>query len=146
VLPQPHPPGSHERSLAAYGWNDAREADFASRRAIGLVPARIAGVDRRLITGMLPGGSITVTPAPMIPTDPLHGPCTGGSGTCPGPATRARGAPRRAALVRSSASKTSHGQVPAANINQSIRADARQKITGCLPRESGQRRDTYMEP
>jgi hypothetical protein len=118
VLSQPYPPGSPAGALASHGWNDALEADLVPHRALGLLPACIGCVDRGLITAMVPGGSVRATPARAVPTDALHGnPCTGdwGSGTQPEFAALL---PRRAALVPSSASKTSRGQVLTANIGR----------------------------
>ncbi|TDE21384.1 ribosome small subunit-dependent GTPase A [Actinomadura sp. 6K520] len=129
--------------LAAYGWDDALDNAFLPHRAAGLIPARVAAVDRGLcdvVTGQGPlravTGPVSAPPAdppaappidPSVsPSDALAGPpqapCTGDWAALRpgGPGGRpvvAALLPRRTAIVRSSASRDSRGQVLAANVD-----------------------------
>ncbi|WP_326599409.1 ribosome small subunit-dependent GTPase A [Streptomyces sp. NBC_01803] len=101
--------------LSVYGWDDALEAAFADHRATGLVPARIAGVDRGLCDAVTDDGPLRAATAG-------HAPCTGDwAALDPGTEQReprlAALLPRRTAIVRSSAARDSHGQVLAANVD-----------------------------
>ncbi|GGP86199.1 ribosome small subunit-dependent GTPase A [Saccharothrix coeruleofusca] len=100
--------------MSDYGWDEALEASFTPHREAGLVPARVARVDRGrcdLITGTGPTRA-------TIPTDLTPFPCTGDwVALHPGEAVLAEVLPRRTALVRSSASRRSDGQVLAANVD-----------------------------
>ncbi|MBB4775363.1 ribosome small subunit-dependent GTPase A [Actinomadura livida] len=134
--------------LAAYGWDDALDNAFISYGAAGLIPARVAAVDRGLcdvVTGQGPMRAVT-GPVPASPADPpadpsAHSsaglfsdppagapggpplvPCTGDWAALRpgGPGGRpvvAALLPRRTAIVRSSASRDSRGQVLAANVD-----------------------------
>lgn len=114
---QPHP------GLADYGWDRAWESAFAPHRAAGLIPARIVRAER--------GASLAVTDTGLVDAqivgldisgDPVSAPCTGDwvglrtadTGAAP---TLDAVLPRRTALVRSTASRTSQGQVLAANVD-----------------------------
>ncbi|GAA1800508.1 ribosome small subunit-dependent GTPase A [Actinomadura chokoriensis] len=115
--------------LAAYGWDEALEEQFTSHRAAGLVPARVAAVDRGLCDVVTEDGPARASTSAASP-DPLAGPLTGPvAAPCTGdwaalrpdgpdgrPAVAAL-LPRRTAIVRASASRDSRGQVLAANVD-----------------------------
>ncbi|MFC4049728.1 ribosome small subunit-dependent GTPase A [Actinomadura syzygii] len=110
--------------LAAYGWDGALEDAFSPHRAAGLVPARVAAVDRGLCDVVTASGPLrAATHAVGGPFGgPEGGPCTGDWAglRLDGPDGRAAVAvvlPRRTAIVRSSASRDSRGQVLAANVD-----------------------------
>ncbi|NVI88763.1 ribosome small subunit-dependent GTPase A [Actinomadura sp. BRA 177] len=105
--------------LAAYGRDEALENEFTSHRAAGLVPARVAAVDRGLCDVVTEGSPARASTAS---SDPLGVPCTGDWAALrpDGPDGRPAVAallPRRTAIVRSSASRDSRGQVLAANVD-----------------------------
>lgn len=114
-------------SLAAYGWDTALENEFTSHRAAGLVPGRVAAVDRGLCDVVTESGPLRASAGPVAgsaagPGDPVAAPCTGDWAALrlDGPDGRpvvAALLPRRTAIVRSSASRDSHGQVLAANVD-----------------------------
>ncbi|WP_020555400.1 ribosome small subunit-dependent GTPase A [Embleya scabrispora] len=102
--------------LAAYGWDADRDAEFAPYRTHGLVPGRIARVDRSLCEVVTADGSVRAA----------HGggelPCTGDWAALEFPddgreAFVAALLERRTALVRSQASGRSAGQVLAVNVD-----------------------------
>ncbi|TVT34108.1 ribosome small subunit-dependent GTPase A [Amycolatopsis rhizosphaerae] len=105
--------------LSRYGWTDTLDQTFTEHYEAGLLPARISRVDRGLCTAITASGPVRATFAvPPVP-DPLLMPCTGDwaavrPGTDPHLAALL---PRHSAIVRSSASNSSHGQVLAANID-----------------------------
>ncbi|MGI5201155.1 ribosome small subunit-dependent GTPase A [Spirillospora sp. CA-108201] len=120
--------------LAAYGWDDALEHEFTSHRAAGLIPARVAAVDRGLcdvVTEHGPsrasaGAALSFLPASSPPAgpggDPVAAPCTGDwaalrAGGPDGRPAVAALLPRRTAIVRASAARDSRGQVLAANVD-----------------------------
>jgi ribosome biogenesis GTPase len=115
-LPQPH-------SLADYGWDEACEDAFIPYRSAGLIPARIVRAERGLCEAVTDAGRVRAEiPFAADSDDPLSAPCTGDWAALR-PATPDH-APvvdavleRRTALVRSTASRTSHGQVLAANVD-----------------------------
>ncbi|SFO74731.1 ribosome small subunit-dependent GTPase A [Actinomadura madurae] len=108
--------------LAAYGWDDTLENEFTSHRAAGLTPGRVAAVDRGLCDVVTEDGPVRASTGPAAVDDPLAAPCTGDwaaldpSGPDGRPAVAAL-LPRRTAIVRSSASRDSRGQVLAANVD-----------------------------
>ncbi|SNR81230.1 ribosome small subunit-dependent GTPase A [Actinomadura mexicana] len=118
--------------LAAYGWDDALEHEFTSHRAAGLIPARVAAVDRGLCDVVTENGPARASTGPVLSAgssgsagsggDRSAAPCTGDwAALRPGgpdgrPAVAAL-LPRRTAIVRSSASRDSRGQVLAANVD-----------------------------
>ncbi|MFI7641780.1 ribosome small subunit-dependent GTPase A [Nonomuraea sp. NPDC049400] len=105
--------------LSRYGWTPALDGVFAGHRTAGLVPARIMRVHRGSCDAITEHGPVRAAiPAPHD-ADPLAAPCTGDwAALRPGrdPELVAL-LPRRSAIVRSSASRTSHGQVLAANVD-----------------------------
>ncbi|GAA1863564.1 ribosome small subunit-dependent GTPase A [Actinomadura bangladeshensis] len=107
--------------LAAYGWDEVLEEQFTSHRAAGLVPARVAAVDRGLCDVVTEDGPARASTGAASP-DPLAAPCTGDWAALrpDGPDGRPAVAallPRRTAIVRASASRDSRGQVLAANVD-----------------------------
>ncbi|WUI03232.1 ribosome small subunit-dependent GTPase A [Spirillospora sp. NBC_00431] len=120
--------------LAAYGWDTTLEYEFTSHRAAGLIPGRVAAVDRGLCDVVAETGPLRASAGPVpLPSDapPSAGgavssgvvaPCTGDwaalrpDGPDGRPAVAALLA-RRTAIVRSSASRDSRGQVLAANVD-----------------------------
>ncbi|WP_055591390.1 ribosome small subunit-dependent GTPase A [Peterkaempfera griseoplana] len=119
ATPAPHP-------LAGHGWTPGLDELFTPHRAAGLVPGRIARVDRGrcdvIIADPLTGAPHTVRadPPAVADPDPAQRPCTGDwaavDTTGPLPALRAL-LPRRTAVVRTTAGKRSEGQVLAANVD-----------------------------
>ncbi|WP_067464764.1 ribosome small subunit-dependent GTPase A [Actinomadura macra] len=109
--------------LAAYGWDETLENDFASRRAAGLAPARVIAVDRGLCDVATENGLLRAETGPVATPDPIAAPCTGDWAVLrPGdhPDDRpvmAELLPRRTAIVRSTVSRESRGQVLAANVD-----------------------------
>ncbi|MCS0635989.1 ribosome small subunit-dependent GTPase A [Streptomyces sp. LP05-1] len=115
-LPSPH-------SLADYGWDEACEHAFAPHRAAGLIPARIVRAERGLCQAVTDTGPARAEiPVSAGTGDPLSAPCTGDWAALR-PAAGGH-APvvdsvleRRTVLVRSTASRTSHGHLLAANVD-----------------------------
>jgi ribosome biogenesis GTPase / thiamine phosphate phosphatase len=110
--------------LTRYGWTETLDLAFAEHRESGLTPARIARVDRGLCDAITESGRMRATLTPLYSPDPLLTPCTGDWA-----ALRRGGAPelvallpRHSAITRSSASRTSHGQVLAANVDTVVLA------------------------
>lgn len=104
---QPFVPSLHD-----LGWDEFFEASFTEHASPGYVPARIARVDRGQVTALTAEGPVRAT----------HG----GHAVCTGdwvalrrgdPPEVAAVLPRRTAVVRSSASRTSEGQTLAANVD-----------------------------
>ncbi|TMQ84648.1 ribosome small subunit-dependent GTPase A [Actinomadura soli] len=118
-------PSAGSSPLAAYGWDTTLEYEFTSHRAAGLIPARVAAVDRGLCDVVAETGPLRASagPVPASSTDePAVAPCTGDWAALrpDGPDGRPAVAallPRRTAIVRSSASRDSRGQVLAANVD-----------------------------
>lgn len=107
--------------LAAYGWNASLDAAFADHRAAGLLPCRVTGVDRGRCDVVTDHGPVRAVSTPVLSPDPVRTVCVGDWG-----ALRPRTGepplltallPRRSAIVRSTASARSEGQVLAANVD-----------------------------
>ncbi|MGI5290931.1 ribosome small subunit-dependent GTPase A [Nonomuraea polychroma] len=105
--------------LSRYGWTEPLDHAFAEHREAGLVPARIARVDRGLCDAITESGPVRAGLAALYSPDPLLAPCTGDwAALRPSHEPELVALlPRHSAIVRSSASRTSHGQVLAANID-----------------------------
>lgn len=105
--------------LTEYGWDDERDRSFAHFRADGLVPGRVLRTERGLCNVVTDAGTVR-TESP--PAEDRLSPCTG-DWVAVRPATTTTAASvvevleRRTAVVRSTASRTSHGQVLAANVD-----------------------------
>ncbi|RPE39441.1 ribosome biogenesis GTPase [Streptomyces sp. Ag109_O5-1] len=110
--------------LAAYGWDEGWEAEFAPYAAQGLLPGRVARVDRGLCDVITPAGTVRADTEFVVPRDPMKVVCTGdwvavdpeGSD----PLYVRTLLPRRTAFVRSTSSKRSEGQVLATNIDHVV--------------------------
>ncbi|MFC8722879.1 ribosome small subunit-dependent GTPase A [Kitasatospora sp. NPDC057198] len=110
-------------SLADYGWDEACEHAFTPHRAAGLTPARIVRAERGSCEAVTDAGTVRAeVPGTADHGDPSSAPCTGDWAALRAGATGR--APvvhavleRRTALVRSSSSRTSYGQVLAANVD-----------------------------
>jgi ribosome biogenesis GTPase len=99
------------RTLRAYGWDEFFESGFAEHAAAGLLPARIARVDRGQVTAITGDGPVRATAAGQAV-------CTGDwVALSPGDQPELALLPRRTAVVRSSASRTSEAQLLAANVD-----------------------------
>ncbi|MEV1046319.1 hypothetical protein [Streptomyces sp. NPDC049916] len=115
-LPSPH-------YLVDYGWDEACEHAFAPHRAAGPVPARIVRAERGLCQAVTAIGPVRAEiPVSVGTGDPLSAPCTGDR-AARRPAAGGH-APvvdsvleRRTALVRSTASRTPHGHLLAADVD-----------------------------
>ena len=110
-------------SLADYGWDEACEHAFAPHRDAGLIPARIVRAERGSCEAVTDAGILRAEiPGAADQKNPLSPPCTGDWAALR-PATTSHGPvlhavlERRTALVRSTASRTSRGQVLAANVD-----------------------------
>lgn len=114
-------PSSHP--LARYGWNADIAAAFEPYEAEGLVPARIARVDRGRCEAVTAEGTVRAGIAPVADPDPTRTVCTGdwaalrGTG---GPPEVGALLPRRTAFLRSTATTRSEGQVLAANVDHAL--------------------------
>ncbi|MGH3392100.1 MAG: ribosome small subunit-dependent GTPase A [Actinomadura sp.] len=110
---------SVSQALSAYGWDEDLEHAFTPYRETGLIPARIATVDRGLCDAITGDGPVRADTTDVASPDPMQGPCTGDwAAVRPGrPPAVAALLPRRTAIVRASVSRDSHGQVLAANVD-----------------------------
>ncbi len=113
--------------LTGYGWDDDWAADFSPYTDAGLLPGRVARVDRGLLCSVIvaDGDGVRLLRAEISDVsspDPMRFVCTGdwvAVDPAPGgrPAVRVL-MPRRTALVRSTNSKRSEAQVLAVNMDQ----------------------------
>ncbi|GAA3377136.1 ribosome small subunit-dependent GTPase A [Streptomyces sannanensis] len=110
--------------LAAYGWDEGWEAEFAPYAAQGLVPGRVVRVDRGQCDVTTPDGVVRADTAFVVPHDPMKVVCTGDWVAVDPEGDDPRYArtilPRRTAFVRSTSSKRSEGQVLATNIDHIV--------------------------
>ncbi|NBM19895.1 ribosome small subunit-dependent GTPase A [Streptomyces sp. GC420] len=108
--------------MADYGWDAERERSFTPSRVDGLVPGRVVRAERGLCDVVAETGPVRAAVVPASgPGDRLT-PCTGDwvavrPATAVASATVMKVLERRTAVVRSTASRTSHGQVLAANVD-----------------------------
>lgn len=115
---------SFSHHLAPYGWDADWEAEFAPYAEQGLLPGRVARVDRGLCDVITPAGLVRADTEFVVPRDPMKVVCTGdwvavdpeGSD----PLYVRTLLPRRTAFVRSTSSKRSEGQILAANVDHAI--------------------------
>lgn len=115
-----HPP-------SALGWTDARAVEFAPLAEAGLTPGRIARVDRGRCDVLLVDPatsqlrSVRADLGPVHDPDPMRHACTGDWAAVDLTATPMAAVsallPRTTAVVRSTAGKSSEGQVLAVNID-----------------------------
>nr|WP_240945344.1 ribosome small subunit-dependent GTPase A [Rhodococcus sp. HNM0569] len=108
--------------MSALGWDDSFEALFAEHAAAGLVPARVTRVDRGRCDTLTASGPVRAAGAAVTSADPVHSVCTGDwAALRPGPDPELVALlPRRTAIVRASADRTSHQQVLAANVDSVV--------------------------
>ncbi|MFC3998096.1 ribosome small subunit-dependent GTPase A [Nocardiopsis sediminis] len=106
-------------NLSRYGWTADLAAAFSPYRDTGLIPARIVRVDRGRCDTVTGHGAVRAGTSALHAPEPLLAPCTGDwAALRPGPEPElAALLPRSSAIVRSSASRSSHGQALAANID-----------------------------
>ncbi|WP_326587270.1 ribosome small subunit-dependent GTPase A [Streptomyces sp. NBC_01294] len=113
-----------QHALAAYGWDEGWEAEFAPYAAQGLVPGRVVRVDRGQCDVATPAGVVRADTAFVVPRDPMKVVCTGDWVAVDPEGSDPRYAqtilPRRTAFVRSTSSKRSEGQVLATNIDHIV--------------------------
>ena len=115
---------SSSHPLAPYGWDADWESEFAPHAEQGLLPGRVARVDRGLCDVITPAGIVRADTEFVVPRDPMKVVCTGdwvavdpeGSD----PLYVRTLLPRRTAFVRSTSSKRSEGQVLATNIDHVV--------------------------
>ncbi|XRQ15246.1 ribosome small subunit-dependent GTPase A [Actinomadura welshii] len=120
-------PSAGPSRLVCYGWDETLDEQFTSHRAAGLIPARVAAVDRGLCDVVTEHGPMRAATRPAHPDphaapEPSAAPCTGDwaalrPGGAGGRPVVAALLPRRTAIVRSSAARDSRGQVLAANVD-----------------------------
>ncbi|MER5490305.1 ribosome small subunit-dependent GTPase A [Streptomyces sp. NPDC002490] len=108
-------------ALAPYGWDRDWADAFAPYAAHGLVPGRVARVDRGLCDVLAPEGTVRADTEFVVPRDPMKVVCTGdwvAVDPAGGDPRYVRTLlPRRTAFVRSTSSKRSEGQILAANVD-----------------------------
>ncbi|GAA2341618.1 ribosome small subunit-dependent GTPase A [Streptomyces violaceusniger] len=110
-------------SLTAYGWDDGWAEAFTPYAAQGLVPGRVIRVDRGQCDLVTPSGPARADTELVTPRDPMRIVCTGDWVAVDAegdPAYVRTLLPRRTALVRSTSSKRSDGQVLAANADHAV--------------------------
>ncbi|MFD8278120.1 ribosome small subunit-dependent GTPase A [Streptomyces solisilvae] len=110
-------------ALTAYGWDGGWADAFAPYAAQGLVPGRVVRVDRGLCDVVTPSGTVRADTELVTPRDPMRIVCTGDWAAVDAegdPAYVRTLLPRRTALVRSTSSKRSDGQVLAANADHAV--------------------------
>jgi ribosome biogenesis GTPase len=106
-----------------YGWDDVWEAEFAPYAEAGLVPGRVVRVDRGMCDLVTPVGAVRADTEFVVPRDPMKVVCTGdwAAVDAEGDPRYVRALlPRRSAVVRSTSSKRSEGQVLAANLDYAV--------------------------
>ncbi|WP_406006072.1 ribosome small subunit-dependent GTPase A [Streptomyces sp. NBC_00637] len=111
-------------SLAAYGWDTDRDAEFAPYAAQGLLPGRVVRVDRGLCDVVTTAGIVRADTEFVVPRDPLKVVCTGDWVAVDPEDADPRYVQtlltRRTAFVRSTSSKRSEGQILAANVDHAV--------------------------
>ncbi|MES9519596.1 ribosome small subunit-dependent GTPase A [Streptomyces capoamus] len=110
-------------ALAPYGWDQAWAEAFAPYAADGLLPGRVARVDRGQCDVVTADGVVRADTEFVVPRDPMKVVCTGDwVAVDPGGDPRYVRAylPRRTAFVRSTSSQRSEGQILAANIDHAV--------------------------
>ncbi|MEV6051363.1 ribosome small subunit-dependent GTPase A [Streptomyces sp. NPDC052107] len=110
-------------ALAPYGWDEAWADAFAPHAADGLLPGRVARVDRGQCDVVTADGIVRADTEFVVPRDPMKVVCTGDwVAVDPDGDPRYVRAylPRRTAFVRSTSSKRSDGQILAANVDHAV--------------------------
>ncbi|MFE3325347.1 ribosome small subunit-dependent GTPase A [Streptomyces sp. NPDC059176] len=111
---------SPSHPLAAYGWDEGIAAAFAPFADQGLLPGRVVRVDRGQCDVVTPEGTVRADTAFVTPHDPLRVICTGDWAAVDAdgnPRYVRTCLPRRTAIVRSTSSQRSEGQILAANVD-----------------------------
>ncbi|MEU5640009.1 ribosome small subunit-dependent GTPase A [Streptomyces milbemycinicus] len=115
---------SSSHPLAAYGWDDGWESEFAPHAEQGLLPGRVVRVDRGQCDVVTPTGVVRADTEFVVPRDPMKVVCTGDWAAVDPEGSDPRYVrtllPRRTAFVRSTSSKRSEGQVLAANVDHAV--------------------------
>ncbi|MGW1778022.1 ribosome small subunit-dependent GTPase A [Streptomyces sp. NPDC002143] len=110
--------------LAAYGWDEGWETDFAPFAERGLLPGRVVRVDRGLCDVVTEAGIVRADTEFVVPRDPMKVVCTGDWVAVDPESADPRYVrtllPRRTAFVRSTSSKRSEGQILAANVDHAV--------------------------
>ncbi|MDQ1007566.1 ribosome biogenesis GTPase [Streptomyces sp. V4I23] len=109
--------------LAAYGWDDGWAREFAAYAERGLLPGRVVRVDRGQCDVVTPAGPVRADTEFVTPRDPMRVVCTGdwvAVDTDGDPRYARHVLERRTALVRSTSSERSEGQVLAANVDHAV--------------------------
>ncbi|MEV0296540.1 ribosome small subunit-dependent GTPase A [Nocardia sp. NPDC050710] len=101
--------------LVSYGWTEAVSLDYAEFIADGCVPARVIRMDRSECDVATPTGT-TRARCPRADSE-VSGLCTGDWVSIDAESNVRQLLPRRSAIVRSSVSGKSEGQVLAANVD-----------------------------
>lgn len=112
-----------QHPLAQYGWDDGRHTEFAPYAAQGLLPGRVLRVDRGRCDVITPAGTVRADTALVTPRDPMRMVCTGdwvAVDAAGDPRLVRTLLPRRSAMVRSTSSQRSEGQVLATNIDHIV--------------------------
>lgn len=113
---------SHPLSL--YGWDEGWEAESAPYVELGLLPGRVARVDRGLCDVVTSVGTVRADTEFAVPRDPMKVVCTGDWVAVDPEGSDPRYVrtllPRRTSFVRSTSSKRSEGQILAANVDFAI--------------------------
>ncbi|MFW0792460.1 ribosome small subunit-dependent GTPase A [Gordonia sp. CPCC 205515] len=109
-------------STADYGWDDERERSFVGLRADGLIPGRVVRTDRGRCDIVTDAGPVRASVRPPSNADDGRTSSTGdwvalSPATADAPAVVEEVLDRRTVVVRATASRTSHGQVLAANVD-----------------------------
>ncbi|MFI6348378.1 ribosome small subunit-dependent GTPase A [Streptomyces sp. NPDC050560] len=121
----PHPAGTpgDTAPLVPYGWDEEWAAAFAPHAGQGLLPGRVLRVDRGQCDVVTATGTVRADTEFVVPRDPMRVVCTGDwCAVDPGgdPRYVRTLLPRRTAMVRSTSSKRSEGQILAANVDHVI--------------------------
>lgn len=109
--------------LLPYGWDEDRESEFVPYARTGLRPGRVVRVDRGRCDVVTPDGLVRADTEFVTPRDPMDIVCTGDwvAVDPDGDPQFVRALlPRRTAIVRSTSSKRSEGQVLATNIDHIV--------------------------
>jgi ribosome biogenesis GTPase len=114
---------SASHPLALYGWDERWDAEFAPYARQGLLPGRVVRVDRGQCDVVTTDGLVRADTEFVVPRDPMKVVCTG-DWVAVDPFGDPRYVrtllPRRTAIVRSTSSKRSEGQVLATNIDHVV--------------------------
>ncbi len=110
---------SPSSALSALGWDASFDALFTEHAAAGLVPARVVRVDRGRCDVLTASGPVRAASRGLPHSDAAHTVCTGDwAALRPGPEPDLIALlPRRGAITRAGADRTSRGQVLAANVD-----------------------------